>query len=122
MLLLKLKRLTEILDYDTEQNEGEFTELESFDGDIEIKNVTFRYGNRKPVLNNISIRAAGRKAVEAEIEKYLKRYCTLTMASWICGWIPSEMTLFSYILDPGGSIAGWLDSRNGKPNNGYVDV
>jgi len=39
LLLLKLKRLTEILDYDTEQNEGEFTEPESFDGDIEIKNV-----------------------------------------------------------------------------------
>ena len=49
-----MKRITEILDYDTEQAEGEFTELESIDGDIEINNVTFRYGNRKPVLNNIS--------------------------------------------------------------------
>lgn len=51
---ISMKRLTEILDYDTEQSEGEFTELESIDGDIEINNVTFRYGNRKPVLNNIS--------------------------------------------------------------------
>lgn len=51
---ISMKRLTEILDYDTEQSEGEFNELESIDGDIEIKNVTFRYGNRKPVLNNIS--------------------------------------------------------------------
>ncbi|MEE1057513.1 MAG: peptidase domain-containing ABC transporter [Acutalibacteraceae bacterium] len=51
---ISMKRITEILDYDTEQTEGEFTELESIDGDIEINNVTFRYGNRKPVLNNIS--------------------------------------------------------------------
>ncbi|MBE6851861.1 MAG: peptidase domain-containing ABC transporter [Ruminococcus sp.] len=51
---ISMKRITEILDYDTEQAEGEFTELESVDGDIEINNVTFRYGNRKPVLNNIS--------------------------------------------------------------------
>lgn len=51
---ISMKRITEILDYDTEQAEGEFTELESIDGDIEINNVTFRYGNRKPVLNNIS--------------------------------------------------------------------
>lgn len=51
---ISMKRLTEILDYDCEQSEGEFTELDSIDGDIEIKNVTFRYGNRKPVLNNIS--------------------------------------------------------------------
>lgn len=51
---ISMKRLTEILDYDVEQSEGEFTELESIDGDIEINNVTFRYGNRKPILNNIS--------------------------------------------------------------------
>jgi len=51
---ISMKRLTEILDYETEQNDGEFTELESIEGDVEIKNVTFRYGNRKPVLNNIS--------------------------------------------------------------------
>ena len=51
---ISMKRLTEILDYDTEQSDGTFTELESIDGDIELKNVTFRYGNRKPVLNNIS--------------------------------------------------------------------
>ena len=51
---ISMKRITEILDYDTEQADGEHTELESIGGDIEINNVTFRYGNRKPVLNNIS--------------------------------------------------------------------
>lgn len=51
---ISMKRLTEILDCDTEQADGEFTELENVSGDIEIKNVTFRYGNRKPVLSDIS--------------------------------------------------------------------
>ena len=60
---ISMKRLTEIMDYDTEQSEGEFTELESIDGDIEINNVTFRYGNRKPVLNNISFKIPKGKKV-----------------------------------------------------------
>ena len=52
-----MKRITEILDYDKEQSgneENTYNELKKVDGDIEIKNVTFRYGNRKPVFNNIS--------------------------------------------------------------------
>lgn len=51
---ISMKRLTEILDHDIEQADGEFTELEGINGDVELKNITFRYGNRKPVLNNIS--------------------------------------------------------------------
>ena len=51
---ISMKRLTEILDYEKEQAEGTYTELESVEGDIELKNITFRYGNRKPVLNNVS--------------------------------------------------------------------
>lgn len=60
---ISMKRLTEILDYDTEQSEGEFTELQSIDGDVEFNNVTFRYGNRKPVLNNISFKIPKGKKV-----------------------------------------------------------
>lgn len=54
---ISMKRISEILDYEREQeseSEQNYQELESVNGDIEIKNVTFRYGNRKPVLNNIS--------------------------------------------------------------------
>lgn len=53
---ISMKRISEILDYDREQEEGRdfYQEIEKIDGDIEIKNITFRYGNRKPVLNNIS--------------------------------------------------------------------
>lgn len=54
---ISMRRITEILDYEREQEgkEEDYQELEKVDGPIEIKNVTFRYGNRKPVLNNISL-------------------------------------------------------------------
>jgi ATP-binding cassette subfamily B protein len=55
---ISMKRISEILDYETEQKEVKgrtIKELECVNGDIEINNVTFRYGNRHPALENISI-------------------------------------------------------------------
>ena len=50
-----MKRLTEIMDYESEQDDDhEYTEMESMEGDIEFKDVTFRYGNRTPALDHIS--------------------------------------------------------------------
>ena len=54
---ISMKRFSEILDYEEEQPEAEhnlYQDIEKIDGDIEIKHVTFRYGNRKPALNDIS--------------------------------------------------------------------
>ena len=52
---ISMKRLTEIMDYESEQAEDEeHTEMEQIEGDIEFKDVTFRYGNRSPALNHIS--------------------------------------------------------------------
>ena len=54
---ISMKRISEIMDYEREQEAQEelnYRELESVNGDIELKNITFRYGNRKPVLNNVS--------------------------------------------------------------------
>ena len=54
---ISMKRISEILDYEREQeseNEKCYQELEKVDGDIQFKEVTFRYGNRKPVLNHVS--------------------------------------------------------------------
>ncbi|SCP99806.1 peptidase domain-containing ABC transporter [Anaerobium acetethylicum] len=72
---ISMKRMTEILDYEQEQSvnaeidknnpasmlmadsfqtEKMYQELEKIDGDIELRDVTFRYGNRKPVLKNLS--------------------------------------------------------------------
>lgn len=54
---ISMKRISEILDYEREQeseNEKCYQELEEVDGDIQFKDVTFRYGNRKPVLNHVN--------------------------------------------------------------------
>ena len=54
---ISMKRISEIMDYEREQDSEYdqcYQELEKVEGDIVLKNVTFRYGNRKPVLNNIS--------------------------------------------------------------------
>ena len=52
---ISIKRLTEIMDYESEQDETrEYTEMEKIDGDIEFKDVSFRYGSRSPALSHIS--------------------------------------------------------------------
>ena len=60
---ISMKRLTEIMDYETEQSdEQEHTELEQIEGDIEFRDVTFRYGNRNPALDHVSFTIpAGKK-------------------------------------------------------------
>ena len=62
---ISMKRLTEIMDYPAEDevNEGcELIPLEKVEGDIEFKDVTFRYGNRAPALDHISFTIpAGKK-------------------------------------------------------------
>ncbi len=52
---LDIKRLTEIMDYESEQDETrEYTEMEKSDGDIEFTDVSFRYGSRSPALSHVS--------------------------------------------------------------------
>ncbi len=69
---ISMKRLSEIMDYEREQelcisvdnrmpsiNDNEtaphtYQDIDKVDGDIELSHVTFRYGNRKPALDDIS--------------------------------------------------------------------
>ncbi len=54
---ISMKRISEILDYEREQTDEKeqcYQDIDKVDGDIQLKNITFRYGNRKPVLNNIN--------------------------------------------------------------------
>ena len=61
---ISMKRVSEILDYESEQCEEEqFAKVQPVDGDIEIKDVTFRYGNRKPALKNVSLKISKGKKV-----------------------------------------------------------
>ena len=60
---ISMKRLTEIMDYPSEQqDDNERTDLTKVEGDIEFKDVTFRYGNRAPALDHVSFTIpAGKK-------------------------------------------------------------
>src|SRR5699024_10758234 len=62
---ISMKRLTEIMDYEAEQanaDEQEYSDLEQIEGDIEFRDVTFRYGNRAPALDHVSFTIpAGKK-------------------------------------------------------------
>ena len=69
---ISMKRLSEIMDYEREQeltfskdsgipsiaeniaDAHQYQLLDKVDGDIEINNVTFRYGNRKPAIEGVS--------------------------------------------------------------------
>ena len=51
---ISMKRLSEIMDAEQEQTDKEYNDLETLSGDIELRDVTFRYGNRKPALRNVS--------------------------------------------------------------------
>ena len=58
---ISMKRLSEILDYEREAGmEGDieaehiYQDIEKVDGDIAFNHVTFRYGNRKPALSDVS--------------------------------------------------------------------
>ena len=62
---ISMKRLTEIMDYPAEYETAdgvEQSELGKVEGDIEFKDVTFRYGNRAPALDHVSFTIpAGKK-------------------------------------------------------------
>lgn len=52
---ISMKRLGEIMDYPSETvGDEDRTDLDKVEGDIEFKDVTFRYGNRAPALDHIS--------------------------------------------------------------------
>jgi ATP-binding cassette subfamily B protein len=52
---ISMKRVSEILDYEKEQEDKDrYQSFEGVTGDVIFKNVTFRYGNRKPALTNVS--------------------------------------------------------------------
>ncbi|WP_341349933.1 peptidase domain-containing ABC transporter [Clostridium sartagoforme] len=84
---ISLKRIAEIYEVDKEQEESETdkVKIEKIDGDIELNNITFRYGSRAPVLRNVSIKIPKGKNValvgesgsgKTTISKLLLKYYT----------------------------------------------
>ncbi|MDO4834767.1 MAG: peptidase domain-containing ABC transporter, partial [Bacillota bacterium] len=59
---ISMKRIAEILDYDREDMAYGLQEMNKAEGNVEFRNVTFRYGNREPALKNVSFTIkSGRK-------------------------------------------------------------
>ncbi|MDU5108115.1 peptidase domain-containing ABC transporter [Clostridium sp.] len=84
---ISLKRISEIYEVEKEQEDSEIEKIKlgKIDGDIELNNITFRYGSRSPVLNNISIKIPKGKKValvgesgsgKTTISKLLLKYYT----------------------------------------------
>lgn len=82
---ISLKRISEIYEVDKEQVEEDKVSIEAIDGDIELENVTFRYGSRAPVLKGVSIKIPKGKKValvgesgsgKTTISKLLLKYYT----------------------------------------------
>ena len=43
------------------------------------------------------------------------------VASGICGVAAGAITVLTWAVDPGGSLAAYIDGRDKKPNNGWCD-
>ncbi len=82
---ISLKRISEICEVEKEQDEDSVqkVKLEKLDGDIELKNITFRYGSREHVLRDVSIKIPRGKKValvgesgsgKTTVSKLLLRY------------------------------------------------
>lgn len=82
---ISMKRLSEILDVETEAEDQNLLDVEGSIGDVEVQNVTFRYGTRQPALRNISFSIPKGKKValvgssgsgKSTIAKLLLKYYT----------------------------------------------
>lgn len=51
---ISMKRITEILDHEREDADEGLQEMGIAAGDVEFRDITFRYGNREPALKNVS--------------------------------------------------------------------
>ena len=121
---ISMKRLTEIMDYPAEDEIAADTEqipLDKVEGDIEFKDVTFRYGNRAPALDHVSFTIpAGKKVAlvgssgsgKSTITKLLLKYYDpesgeidfngVSLADYTCdsvrraiAYVPQNVELFS---------------------------
>ncbi len=102
---VSLKRISEIYEMDKEQVEENKTKIQEIDGGINIKNITFRYGSRSPVLKNVSIEIPKGKKValvgesgsgKTTISKLLLKYYTSEEGKiQISGYDIDELDIYS---------------------------
>lgn len=82
---ISMKRISEIYEVDKEQEAENKIDIETIDEDIELENITFRYGSRSPVLKDINIKIPKGKKValvgesgsgKTTVSKLLLKYYT----------------------------------------------
>jgi len=80
---ISLKRISEIYEVEKEQERDHCIKIDNIDGDIELNNLTFKYGSRAPVLKDVTIKIPKGKKValvgesgsgKTTISKLLLRY------------------------------------------------
>ncbi|MDR1905436.1 MAG: peptidase domain-containing ABC transporter [Clostridiales bacterium] len=61
---IAMKRMSELYDLEPEQSDADNLIRDfDLDGDVEIDNVTFRYGSRSPVLKNVSLKITAKQKI-----------------------------------------------------------
>lgn len=82
---ISMKRISEIYEVEKEQEAENKIDIETIDEDIELENITFRYGSRAPVLKDINIKIPKGKKValvgesgsgKTTVSKLLLKYYT----------------------------------------------
>ncbi|ADL50511.1 peptidase domain-containing ABC transporter [Clostridium cellulovorans] len=137
---ISLKRLSEIYEVDKEQIEEDKIEIDSIDGDVELENVTFRYGSRAPVLKDVSIKIPKGKKValvgesgsgKSTISKLLLKYYEPEEGKIkISGYDSEELDIYSlreniaYVPQNIELFSGSIrdNIRLGKPNASYEEI
>lgn len=102
---ISLKRISEIYEVEKEQIEEDKIKIDVIDGDIELENITFRYGSRAPVLKDVTIKIPKGKKValvgesgsgKTTISKLLLKYYTPEEGKIkICGYDIDELDIYA---------------------------
>jgi len=137
---ISLKRISEIYEVEKEQVQEDKIKIDSIDGDIELQNITFRYGSRAPVLKDVSIKIPKGKKValvgesgsgKTTISKLLLKYYNAEEGKIkISGYDIDELDVYSlrksmaYVPQNIELFSGPIRENIllGKPNSTYQEM
>jgi ATP-binding cassette subfamily B protein len=137
---ISLKRLSEIYEVEKEQEQDDKLKIEKINEDIELENVTFRYGSRAPVLKDVSIKIPKGKKValvgesgsgKTTVSKLLLKYYTPEEGKIkVSGYNSEEVDIYSlrqsiaYVPQNVELFSGSIRENItlGRPNASYEEI